>query len=447
MNVDFELKRNDYYKGKRIDVDDLKLEQRYFMDKIRAINSALVGYGIVDGLTVKGVKNKEKKIIVNKGIGIDSHGNFIMLMADKTLDLPTVLKEGDHIYLKYSEKSEDRTSAAYEDTCNEACVFDHIVEDVEVYISDKFMVPEVDDVECASSKLLRFKSNISEFLNLPVFKRLGFLKKMSQLSRDLPLLYIGQYVKSGKRSSINTRDRVYLHTNAEISKLLCTIYQSYVRTVNGQSGDLNLVASISGVSPNESGEIELAAGNNVVIDEEENKLTISMKSGYHNEFFVQLLAKGRKGSKREIEHGRSIFPSVDIYKRVEAGQGQSAVMYRDLLKEARALNMETKDFLAKIGAKTYKELYKPTVHEKSKTVHSMLKKAKITDMSHSVMKEHDAKINVHIDNIYVVPKYSYEKVVGKDDSINIKVTHVDRNTVRLENNSSTGGYYMVVLNA
>lgn len=437
--MDFELKRNDYYKGKLIDVDDLKLEQRYFIDKIKAINSALVGYGIVDGLKIQGVKNSEKKITVNKGIGIDSHGNFIVLPEDREFELPEKLQENDHIYLKYKERGEDRLPAANEDTCSDECVFDHIVEDLEIHISNTHLVPSVDDIACES------KGALPGWLRLPKFRRLGFFKRRSEQSIDLPILYIGKYIKVGDKGSISQEERSYLHTNAEIAKLLCRINQSYVRSVNGKSGDLSLVSSINGAAPDESGDIVLIAGNNVEISEEDHKIKISMQSGYHAERHFHLKAAD---TVVEIEHNRGVFPVVDIYKRVkyDGDDGVSAVMRKELEKEAKAFNMETEEFLKAAEAEPYKKRYSVTTHDKNKTVHTMLKKANITDMSYSVMKRYDAKINYHLEDLFVVPKYSYEKIVGKEN-FTIKVTHVDRNTVKVENQGSTPGYYMAVLNA
>jgi hypothetical protein len=437
MDMNFELKRNDYYKGKRIDVDDMKLEQNYFIDKIKALNSALIGYGIVDGLKIHGVNNTSQTVTVNKGIGIDSHGNFIVLLEQKVFTLPRRLEEGDYIYLRYHEEQEDRIAAGYEDTCSEQCVFDHIVEDVAIYVTNQLLIPEFGDRVCPDESASRSNAN-------------GFLKRQEQLDANLSLLYIGQYIKSGEKGSTNPKKRVYLYTHTEITKQLCTIFNSYVSSVNKKNGDLTLVSSINETVPNEDGLIELVAGNNITLTEEDNKITIATSSNFHKESKFLLAA----GGSQEIVHNSNTYPSVDIYKGyiVKTPEGKEekiAMTEREFKAEARFLGKSEETLKEETNAQLFSEVlstYDKTQH-KRKMVHTVLRDRDVKFMSKGVAKQASSQIGYYGDRIWITTKFHYEKVVGGDSSVEVRVTHLDNNTVQIDNLKDEAVNLMVILSA
>jgi len=81
-----QFKRNIYFHGKLLTVDDFDTEQEYFRLKNRLTNKYLHGKGIVHGLTV--ISTSENTIEVSPGFAIDSDGNEIIVSKNmnRTVD-------------------------------------------------------------------------------------------------------------------------------------------------------------------------------------------------------------------------------------------------------------------------------------------------------------------------------------------------------------------------
>jgi hypothetical protein len=72
------LKRNNYFYGKLLTVEDYQTEQNYFINKQRLINRTLFGVGIVCGLEV--TADKSAGIIrLSEGFALDGYGREIVL--------------------------------------------------------------------------------------------------------------------------------------------------------------------------------------------------------------------------------------------------------------------------------------------------------------------------------------------------------------------------------
>lgn len=81
------FERNKYYYGKLMTEDDYRLEQCYFNDKRRLINKMTIGTGVVCGLKVVPDPKDCKKVIVEKGMAIDSCGREIVVCKDQEVEL------------------------------------------------------------------------------------------------------------------------------------------------------------------------------------------------------------------------------------------------------------------------------------------------------------------------------------------------------------------------
>lgn len=72
------LKRNHFFYGKLMDVDQFKKEQSYGMQKSALMNRLVLGYGVLCGLDVIRDPESEDRIIILPGIAIDRVGREIV---------------------------------------------------------------------------------------------------------------------------------------------------------------------------------------------------------------------------------------------------------------------------------------------------------------------------------------------------------------------------------
>lgn len=70
------LKRNRFFSGKLLTVEDLELEQEYFREKLKRHNRYLHGFGIVFGLEVS---KGRSTVVISTGLAIDCQGNEIVV--------------------------------------------------------------------------------------------------------------------------------------------------------------------------------------------------------------------------------------------------------------------------------------------------------------------------------------------------------------------------------
>ena len=81
------FERNKYYYGKLMTADDYRLEQCYFNKKRWLINKMTIGTGVVCGLKVVRDPDDSAKIIVEKGMAIDSCGREILVCENIPVEL------------------------------------------------------------------------------------------------------------------------------------------------------------------------------------------------------------------------------------------------------------------------------------------------------------------------------------------------------------------------
>jgi len=431
-------KRNNYFSGKYISAEDLTLEQEYFINKIKQMNSELSGYGIINGLTISRFNNTDQHIVVNPGIGIDSCGNALVIYNETKFTLPDKLNDGDYIYLRFLEKGKDRVARSNDEECGDECCYNHIVEDMVIYLDETLLTLEANDI-CSESKEMKNHH------------KLEYLEKAST-----PFLLLGRYKYVGKQGKIDNSDRVILHTNAELSKRLCYLLDHHVRSVNGEYGDVTAVSTINSAKPDEDGDFEIIAGNNISISSEENRVTIATKGGFHQTYIFSLIAN----KKYEISHQQSRYPIVDVYEAIEIKNTFIAYEHKELLMKARDLNIAPEIYFDSIGAQPLEEYIdkfeKPITRGLKKTgayttskkmTKNVLDSINIRDYSLAVTKSLAKEIRYNLSSMMVTKHYKYEKIVGAKNALNIKVTHLDSNRVEVQNLDEQGSVnLMVILN-
>ena len=87
-------KRPRYFAGQILDAATLEAEQTYHRDKLRHLNLALYGYGVVSGLRVQvGAGGDGAHVVVDPGYAIDPFGETLALCAQATVCLPGAARE------------------------------------------------------------------------------------------------------------------------------------------------------------------------------------------------------------------------------------------------------------------------------------------------------------------------------------------------------------------
>ncbi len=426
--------RNNYFTGKLIGADDLTLEQAYVNDKMRRMNSETAGCGVIRGLTVAKFSNSDLTITLNAGAGIDGCGNLLILREQTTFRLPETLDEGDYVYLKYRERGDEKVGIVDEASCSEECCYNRIVEDMEVHVDRSLLVSGPETI-CAETR--------------SPLRRAGTagVRETLKARSTAPLLLIGRYTRGfGKRWNVDVSQRPQLHTNAELSELLCRIEQNHVSSLNGRHGDLTAVTTVNNALPDASGALSIVAGNNITVASEGNTITISARSGFHAEYAFSLEA----GKSREITHNSGHFPAVDVYRRVRSNS-KVAVLESELLKVAADLNVEKGTYLKAMETEPlalHLEATTESFNRKSrKNIINTLKDVQVQDYSKGVLDILDRPLAAHLDAIVLQPLYSYEKIVGQSDpAMKIEVRHTGNSTVRITNQGSTSINLFVILN-
>ncbi len=471
------LKRNNYFKGKALTSEDFTAEQTYVMDKIRNLSARTNGFGVIEGFTIDGI-NQKRNLILNAGAAIDKNGNLLLLNRQKTFKLEKDIQKDDYIYLKYIERGVDDISIQNDEECTDECCYNKIEEAFEVFVSSDMLTEPVNNI-CTLSLILYgnkqyVRKDIKEFKTSwrKVRKPLKFIR-----TNNKSLVLIGQYTQSGgfNYSHVNR-----LYKNSELSQLLCHISNKYVSSVNGHTGDVAAVASMNNAQPNEDGEINLVAGNNITIESENSSITISSKNGYYHDYYISL----EPNQSYELRHNAHRFPSVDLYKRNDASNiHYQAIKDSELKIIARDTNQAFSDVkinlealnldghIARINNGSDKELIDDeTVSGVNKEVHNAkfvksknfrasdvvvsnnalseeLSNVGVTDYSAQALKLSNQMAARVIDQIYIAPIYTYTKIVGSEDlDINVEVTHLSRNKLRLTNNATNSVPLLVVLN-
>ncbi len=492
------LKRNNYFKGKLLSAKDFLDEQDYLTDKIRLLSKSANGSGVIEGLkveqttkdissistadTISNLKrvgnslelstdidiNKFRRdigtlsknygsIVLTSGAAIDTQGNLLFLNKTRSFKLRRILEKEDYIYLKYIERGNDKVSLQNEEECDDECCFNKIEEDFEIYL-DK------------------------ELLTLPA-KNICTTRDKGTPNNP-PLVLIGQYNIKGGFDYSNVKK---LYKNSELSKRLCEISKKYVSSVNGETGDITTISSINNAVADNEGQVNLVAGNNISITSEGHDVTIASKNGYYHDYYITIEAN----STYTLQHNAKRFPSVDVYRRSEFILSYTAIRdtdirqlardskraYDDVKIEMEALpldkhiqqrvdnesvhesspSMETEHAVRMMATPTLGNKKTTPINEKIASTLSytggkrsvgeaLLGAASINSLSPALAKISDRELSKLIDSIYIVPNYEYIKIVGtQDPEVNITVTHLNRNSLKLKNNNMKENISLLVV--
>jgi len=138
------FQRNRYFYSKLLTVRDFEDEQRYFIEKQRLINRLIHGEGVVCGLKVEKVENKESFIRITSGVALDCCGREIVVPEPVEIDLSKKIsleEFGDEetitrwVTIRYSACGKEPVPAySAEFSCEETCCYSRIMEGYEIDI-------------------------------------------------------------------------------------------------------------------------------------------------------------------------------------------------------------------------------------------------------------------------------------------------------------------------
>jgi hypothetical protein len=80
--------RNRFFFGKRMTPETYQREQRYAIERRRMINRAVLGWGVVHGLTIR---VDGAKLRIGTGLALDAHGRELMLTEDTVVNVTDLL--------------------------------------------------------------------------------------------------------------------------------------------------------------------------------------------------------------------------------------------------------------------------------------------------------------------------------------------------------------------
>ncbi|WP_457598277.1 hypothetical protein [Hydrogenimonas sp.] len=409
-------KRNHYFNGKQLGVEDFVTEQRYVIQKIRRLGLHLVGCGVVTGLRIEGIKEDGRVVAVTPGAAVDGCGNLLVLARKREFRLDRKIAFGEYIYLAYREEGTDKVPRERGDECSDDCCFSRIEEDVTIQI-DTTLDPAVPATICEEAK-----------------------RGVAGAKRGRVLL--GRYLKGGPDYS----DVTPLYTVGELSKRLCEIARSYVRSLNGQTGDVAAIASVNEATPDENGHLAIEEGNNISIESEGNRLTISSTGSFYHSQLMVLDA----GERHTIRHGFGKIPTVDVYRAVRVHYKKDMPAYeaatvREIEKMARAADVDVETYMQRVGAArfdTHMESFNAEHPSMKKRVYSTrsktltataLSRYGVTDFSPKVERVAAYPLERVAKDLVILPRYHYEKIVGGDESMRITVRHTGTGSVVITN--------------
>lgn len=123
------LQRVNFFAGRVLTPGDLHAEQDYFRTRLRRLNLAAFGSGVVRGLTVS-LSSDNRSIEVAPGFAIDVQGEELDVPSALSIELPAHLLEA-HVYVHLREQPAEPVAGLDSSTAQ----YSRIQERVDVVVS------------------------------------------------------------------------------------------------------------------------------------------------------------------------------------------------------------------------------------------------------------------------------------------------------------------------
>ncbi|MDB5054010.1 MAG: hypothetical protein JWM44_2060 [Bacilli bacterium] len=140
----FPFERNLFFKGKLLTVRDFESEQKYFNDKRRLLNRLLHGIGVVSGLQV--VRVDDKQISLESGVALDNLGREIVVASPVKMKLSMIdgFKNNEYaknVYLciSYDEKGKEQVYSVNNtsSSADEQSEYNRVMESYKIFIKEE----------------------------------------------------------------------------------------------------------------------------------------------------------------------------------------------------------------------------------------------------------------------------------------------------------------------
>lgn len=151
------LRRNRFYHGKLMTARDMEVEQDYHARRLESFAGAVAGRGVVAGLESTVTATDDTVTArVQRGYALDAAGRPLLLpqIEEETIARHRTTAPGEaasvSVYLSYDTCATQKVPMeGAEDACEEACTYNHVVEDVDVEVDPgpPDRVPGVDRVD------------------------------------------------------------------------------------------------------------------------------------------------------------------------------------------------------------------------------------------------------------------------------------------------------------
>lgn len=156
--------RNRYFYGKLLTVSDFETEQRYFLEKARAVNYLLHGIGVVSGLQVNAAiisttGGNALAVKIAPGMALDCCGNLIYVSDEQAVQEDQVENKTYYIYLRYKQCYEHPQPAPHY-PCKEECCYGHILDAFEIIVSTG--EPEVKSPELSEVPAVNLEKSLQQ---------------------------------------------------------------------------------------------------------------------------------------------------------------------------------------------------------------------------------------------------------------------------------------------
>ena len=201
------FKRNNYFYGKLLTVNDFRMEQQYFVNKQRLANRLIHGEGVLCGLEVTQNKTTTTHLNISPGIALDFCGREIVLDKvydyDFPLNLPANAESPAKIYIKYDFCGLDpATNILRASNCKDKCCYSTIEE------TYKFLLDAKEAAKVAASE-----PAVTETLETLPLEKMAVEKEKMEL------------IVAEKELVVAAKEKTLVHLTRET---ICDIWNDYL---------------------------------------------------------------------------------------------------------------------------------------------------------------------------------------------------------------------------
>ena len=141
------FRRNNYFYGKLLTVNDFRMEQQYFINKQRLANRLIHGVGVVCGLQVgpDPIPPATSIITISPGLALDHCGREIIVASPYTYDLgknlPSTATSPAKIYIQYDFCGLDpATNVLKSSNCKDNCCYSTVQEGFKIVLQPPSLI-------------------------------------------------------------------------------------------------------------------------------------------------------------------------------------------------------------------------------------------------------------------------------------------------------------------